>query len=349
MVKQQKSPERKKTPPDSPIESVQFNLFGQFITNNKREVSNALEVWETIPKYFFTAKQMENLRTADGLASFYKYEYEHNHVPCAVKIQPALIEQENGKAKAFFPSVTEELVEEAIKKIFTDQQYGIHDPDKTESWVKFSLSMVYKELKSKGRTRSYTEIKKAIEVMSSCVITFYSDHQEVWKGTILQDLVTVNRDEYRAKPESLHAARLPFFISQSINRLDYRQFNYQRLMSCNEQLSRWLYKQLINRFRQASMINHYHFMYSSIARSSGLLQQGKAGNNRRKMKAALDELVKQDVLLDYQAEARYEGRKVVDVKYTLKPSMSFVREQKAANKRASDAQAAVKQARFVLN
>jgi hypothetical protein len=38
---------------------------------------------------------------------------------CIVTIQPALIKQKDGSYKAFFSSVTEELIEEALKKILT--------------------------------------------------------------------------------------------------------------------------------------------------------------------------------------------------------------------------------------
>jgi len=62
--------------------------------------------------------------------------------PCAVKIQPTLIEQEDGSYKAFFPSVTEELVEEALKKILADQRYGLHDPNNVETWVSLLYILV---------------------------------------------------------------------------------------------------------------------------------------------------------------------------------------------------------------
>ena len=161
---------------------------------------------------------------------------------CTVTIQPALIKQEDGSHKAFFPSVTEELIEEALKKILANQNYGIHDPTKSETWVKFSLYMVQKELKKRGKTRSIVEIKHAIQVMSRCNITLSKSKKEIWNGAILQDLVTVDREEYIKDSDSLHAARLPLFISHAIDKLEYRQFNIDRHMQLKTQLSRWLYK-----------------------------------------------------------------------------------------------------------
>lgn len=329
---------RNKKPPDNPIQSVQYDLFVNFVANDESQVSNTIEFWDSIPKYFFTPKQVAKLRTADGLAHVYKYDYVYNGHTCTVKIQPAQIEQEDGSYKAFFPSVTEELVEEALKKILTDQQYGIHDPKKIETWVRFSLRMIQRELKKRGKTRSIPQIKHAIEVMSTSIINLSIEGEELWRGAILQDLVTVNRKEYIADSSSHHYCRLPLFVTEGINKLDYRQFNYHRLMSCNEQLTRWLYKKLINRFKNASLANDYHFMYSNMAQESGLLQQARAVDNRRKVKNALSELIKINILIDYTAESIKEGRLITDVKYTVTPTIDFVGEQKAANKRMSQNQ-----------
>lgn len=323
-----------KNPPKKVEQSLQYDLFSAFVTNTPSEVSNTVEIWESIPKYFFTPKQVEKLRLNTGHADPYKWDYLRDGVPLTVKIQPALIEQSEGTYKAFFPGVTEEFVEEALKKIFSDQHYGLHDAQNSESWVRFTLKMVQKELRARGRSRDINQIKHAIEIMSSCIITLYNNGKEVWKGSILQDLVTVGREEYLADTDSHHIARLPLFISLSINRLEYRQFNYDRFMGCNEQLSRWIYKRLINRFLQASVLNQYHFMYSDL-KGSGLLQQTRERDNRAKVTSALEELVTRGVLSRYVTEDKKEGRIIIDVKYIVFPSMDFISEQKAANKRNS--------------
>jgi hypothetical protein len=327
---------RPRKPPKEPVKSVQFDLFTAFLTNDDGAVSNAIELWDGIPKYFLTARQQDSLRTGDGLAPSYLWEYTYQGRPCKVRIQPALIEQKDGRDKACFPSVTEELVEEALKKLLTDQRVGMHDPDKVESWVKFTLSMICRELKARGRERNRQQIKHAIAVLSGCIITLYQDGKEVYKGPILSDLVTVNREEYLADSDSYHVARLPIFVSHSINQLEYRQFNYSRLMELNEQLSRWLYKRLVHRYRHASLIDTYHFMFSEVKQGSGLLQQARDIDNRRKMLSALDELKNNGVLLNFDANELKESRKVVDVKYTVTGAPDFIREQKAANKRERD-------------
>ena len=325
--------EEKKKPPQETVKNVQYDLWGQFVTNDASKISNTVEIWEGIPKYFFTPKQVEKLREDSGHADPFEWLYGKSG---KVIIQPALIKTD-GKYKAFFPSITEELVEEALKKIFTDQQYGLHSSNTSdpESWVRFTLRMLHKELKSRGKGRSIAEIKHAIEVMSSCIIIVHSQGKEIWRGTILQDLITVGRQDYIENTAAHHMARLPLFISHGINRLEYRQFNYDRLMTCKEQLSRWIYKRLINRYKQANHMNDYHFMYSDL-KGSGFLQQSTERDNRKKVLSALNELVNHKVISAFHSEKKKQGRTIIDVKYTVNPSGDFVIEQKAANKRAKD-------------
>lgn len=325
----------KKKPPEKNVKSIQFDLFKQFVTNDQSEVSNSIDIWESIPKYFINEKQAKKLRYSDGLAQSFKWEYHYNNTLYMVKITPAQIEQENGKEKAFFPGPTEELVEEALKKILTDQSLGLHVPNEYETWVKFTLKMIYKELLSRGRSRSITEIKHAIQVMNKCNIALYKGDKEAWSGSILQDLVTVDRGDYIEDPSAYHIARLPLFVSNAINKLQYRQYNYSRLMQCKDQLSGWIYRRLINHYKQAGPENSYHTLFSSLE-ESGLLQQGTLRDNRKKALNALETLVKKEVIERYDSLEKKEGRKIVDVKYTLYPSAEFVKEQKAANKRASD-------------
>ena len=246
-----------------------------------------------------------------------------------------MIEQKNGGYKAFFPGATEELVEEALKKILTDQNYGLHDPKNAETWIRFSLSMISRELKAQGRTRTCLQIKQAIKVMSGCIITLYREGEEVWTGSILQDLVTVNREKYLVDTNAQHIARFPLFISHAINKLEYRQFNYARLMDCNDQLTRWIYKKLIHRYRQASFLNDYHINFLTIREESGFLQQDRAADNRKKVIKSLEELISRNVLFSYKTKEHRIGRKIVDVTYIVKPSQELVKEQKAANKRTS--------------
>jgi len=340
--------EEKRTPPENRKNSLQMTMFSSYLTNDDREVSNTIELWESIPKYFLTSVQMEKLRSGKGLAEPYEMDYVSNDRSYSIEIQPALIKQKNGKYKAFFPSASEGLIEEVLKKIFTEQNLGLHEVKKVESWVRFSLRMIYRELKKRGKTRDLAQIKHSIDVMSKCQITVFQEGKRLFRGAILSDLIPVDRDAYEDNPNAHWITRLPVFISHAINTLQYRQFNYSRYMECKEQLTRWLYKRLITRFKQASITTEYHFMFLDLKQSSGLLQMTSTQGNRRKVIYALNELVEREIILkNYAVEERKEGRKIVDIKYTVKATPEFIQEQKAANKRYSNGYIEAEQGGFL--
>lgn len=326
--------QKKKKKPPLPVQTTQFDLFHNFLGKDK---ANSVEVWESIPKYFFTPAMVARLRTKDGHADPHERAFKYDGMDCSVIIHPAQIKVK-GKWLSFFPGVGEELVEEALKKILTDQRNGIHNPKDKLTWVSFTLGQIEKELKARGRTRSKLEIKHSIQVMSRCMITLYrGDECDEWEGGILENLWKVSRDKYLADNDAHHVASLPDFITNAINSLEYRQFSFDRLLSCDTQLSRWIYKQLIHSFTYAEYgKTNYHFMYSDLARDSGLLNQVRPNDNRRKVGAALDELVKRGVLANWKPDEHYKGRKITDVKYTVYPSRVFVAEQMAASKRITN-------------
>jgi len=62
----------RKTPPSKDIQSIQLDLFSSFVSNEGQTISNTVEIWEKIPKYFFTARQIEKLRPETGQPDPYK-------------------------------------------------------------------------------------------------------------------------------------------------------------------------------------------------------------------------------------------------------------------------------------
>lgn len=324
----------------APTKSMQFDLFRQFTTNYENDVSNSLELWDSIPKYFLTPAQVKGLRTDDGLAKPAHWEYVdrdgNNEVTFSVKISPALL-GEKGNEKAYFPGPTEELIEEVLKKFLLDQQLGLHDVSKNGTWVRFSLNNIERELALRGKSRSKGEIRHALEVMEETKLTWTRKGQGTYKTSIISEVIKVDREKYEKGGTDLWMARLPTLVSESINKLKYRQFNYLRLMDLGDSLSRWIYKRLINKYKQAAMDAPYSIHFKTVKQLSALLQQKDDRGNRQKMLSALSELKAAGVLSEFKIEEIKTGRAVIDVKYTLTPSDQFIKEQKAANKRQSDA------------
>lgn len=339
-IKKKPVNEAVKKPPSQPIKSIQHDLFSDFLANDISEISNTVDLWERIPKYFLSPQEQKRLRPETGQPDPYTQEYilrgrNGELLPYKVRIQPALIEQPEGGFIAFFPTKAEEVIEEILKKIFTEQNLGIHDVKNRESWVKFSYSMINKELRKNKCSRTHQQIKHSLEVMSKCNLTVFEGDEEIYSNPIINNYIKVDRQKYLNNTKALHVAQLSVFISHAVNTLQYRQFNLKRLTACKEQLSGWILKRLIARFTYASLTTTHDLYYSSIKAASLLLRAKKESDNRTKVLTALNELKANGTIYSYEIEEKREGRKIVDIKYRITPSSEFSSEQKAANKRAN--------------
>lgn len=338
-----------RTPPAQIKPSKQYDLFTSFFGDAKH-LSNTIELWDAIPKYAVSPRQQNKIRDEKGALPVYEQEFEYRptiegapqSIACRVAIQPASIKNSDGSYTQYYPSTDEELIEEVLKKIFTDQQFGVHQAATDESWVKFSLHMIQKELKQRGKTRNLDQIKVSLEILSRAVYEVKFDGQTrklIYTNPILNDMVRTTRDDFLDDPKTLWCARLPALISKSVNELSYRQFNYGKLMSLSSQVARWFHKRLSHQYTNAHIMHPYNILFSSIQRDSGLLHHARTSSNVKTVDDALAELKEVGVLWEIKKDDRRQGTTIVDILYTLTPSMDFTNEIKTANARQRDHQA----------
>ena len=129
-------------------------------------------------------------------------------------------------------------------------------------------------------------------------------------------------------------------VTDSIDQVIYRQYNYALMMSHSTQLARWLHKQLVLKSTFAEMSRRFEMCLSTIKRDSGLLDGYKRNRDGvDALEAAFAELTERGVLMSYKREDVPGPRgKLLDVIFDLYPNIEFVREVKAANKRKTDAE-----------
>lgn len=346
------SPVKLPKTPTAPVKtSKQYDLFTTFF-GDESNLSNTIELYDAIPKYAVSARIQANLRDKKGNLGIYKQEFEYrptaarsdlpSTIKCKVTIQPATIENPDGSYTQFFPSTDEELVEEVLKKIFSDHTklYGIHSPSSEESWVRFSLYMIQKELKARGKTRSIAQIKQSLEILSKTTyevqLLNHNGKDAIYTHSILNDMVRVTRANYLEDPSAMWHARLPALVSKSINQLAYRQINFGILMSLSSQLARWFLRRMSLVYTQANILTPYHIAFTTIKRDSGLLNHSRTSENVKTVDKALTELVKVGVLLKFEKEERRKGTKISEIIYNLTPTSDFSSEIKAANARQGE-------------
>jgi hypothetical protein len=331
-------------PTSSDFQNPQLNLFQRFLCNTDPErdqLSNAIDLWDSVPRYSLSRQAMEKMRKAKSFPDLLRLEFTYKGTPLQAVIQPARIEDPDGIIRGYYPSANEELVEDALRKIAADQNSGYFDKPNYRSGVVFTLYMLRQELKKRGHTRSYQEIIKALDILSGSIIDIRtadgSRSDAFTRSAYFPCISAVSRQKLKDDPHAKWIVQFHPLVTRSIDALTYRQFNYHRMMSHSTQLARWLHKQLALKYTFASVTTPFEIRYCTIKRDSALLENYSLERKAvAALDAALDELKMQKVLLAVQKKEITGLRgKIKDVVYILTPFPDFVAQTKAANKRQS--------------
>lgn len=332
--------------PDDAFASRQLSLFQGFLANtgDEREaLSNAVDLWDSIPRYAVSRTRMNAMRTAEGFLDVLELAFNYRGRPLTAMIYPARVRDKDGKRRSYYPSAREELIEHALRKISAEQQTGFFDRPTYRSGARFSLHQLRKELEQQGHSLRYDELVEGLDILSLSAIEIVAtndDGDEAFaRSTYLAALTGVKRKDYETDREARWAAQFHPLVTQSIDQVTYRQFNYQRLMKCSTQLARWLISQLVLKYTQAAITNSFDMRFSTIKRDSALLD-GYA--RERDAVAALDDAWQElrtlgALSIIKKGAQRGSRNKLEDVTYTLFPTPNFAAEQKAANRRQYDA------------
>lgn len=335
---------------DDAFHGPQLTLFQNFLANTPAErdqLSNTIALWDSIPRYSISRNLQNRLRTSHGTLELLKLNFRHQQQDYLATITPARIEvkegPDKGKTVDYYPSASEELIEDALRKMAADQQQqqGFFDKKGYVSGVAFSLYQLREELAKRGHTRSYREIQLSLEVLHKTNIEISNTSpngrdEQVRSSTYFPALAAARRKDIEADPSARWVVQFHPLVTRSIDAVTYRQFNYHQLMSHRNQLSRWIHKQLVMKFTFAAIGKTFKMMFSTIQRDSALLSGYK--ETRQAVVAVVEsfeELKKSGLLLDFEKgnEVRGPRNKLEDVEFILTPSHDFVREVKAANKR----------------
>lgn len=335
--------------PDDAFASRQLSLFQGFLANtlDEREaLSNAVDLWDSIPRYALSRSRMTTMRTAEGFLPVMELPFNYRGRPLTATIYPAQVKDKDGKRVSYYPSAREELIEHALRKISAEQHAGFFHQSSYRSGARFSLYQLRKELEQQGHSLRYDELIEGLDILSLSAIEIVAsndDGDEAFaRSTYLAALTGVKRKDYEADRDARWAAQFHPLVTQSIDQVTYRQFNYQRLMRCSTQLARWLISQLVLKYTQAAIVNSFEMKFSTIKRDSALLNgYGRERDAVAALDAAWAELKSLGAIaLIKKAEQRGARAKLEDVTYTLFPTREFSAEQKAANRRQLDAKAA---------
>ena len=342
--KETKDADKVPKPAKPQFEDRQLYLFQSFLANTPEErdrLSNAIDLWDNVPRYSISRQAMTKARINGLFLQHHVAEFQYKGRTFTRTLFPARVEDLDGTHRDFYASATEELVEDALRKLAIDQQAGYFDKPNYRSGVVFTLYQLRQELNKRGHTRSYQQIVLALNILSGSIIEIASQDggELISRSAYLPHLAAVSRTRLRDDPKAKWVVQFHPLVTGSIDKVTYRQYNYHLMMSHSTQLARWLHKQLVLKYTFASLINPFETRYSTIKRDSRLLD----GYARQRdavdvLEAAFEELKAQDVLLSAdRQDITSERGKLQDVVFRLVPSIQFVGDTKAGSKRLTNA------------
>jgi hypothetical protein len=335
-------------PTDADFKNGQIDLFQGFLCNtpaDRDRLSNAIDLWDNVPRYSVSRQEMTKVRINGLFLQSRQIDFKYKDRAMTVTLNPARVQDGDGISRDFYASANEEIVEDALRKLATEQQAGYYaGPDR--SGVTFTIYALQQELKKRGHARSYGEIVLSLNILSGSIIEISSRDPDkrgefTTRSAYLPYLSAVSRSGYLEDPDTQWAVQFHPLVTRMMDAVRYRQFDYHEMMGYRTQLARWLHKQLALKYTFADNQTPFVMLYSTIKRDSGLLDS--YARERAAIEAVDDAFAElqgrtlSSVMKENQTGKR---KKILDVKYTLRPTEEFVRDTKASNKRSLDQRAA---------
>ena len=201
-----------------------MGYFQKFLFNTAEErqrLSNAIDFWDSIPRYSVTRRQQNLLRDEKtGTLPKHVLTFCYKGETFRVEISPAKLDVVNDggvtvvdgnsvRTMDYYPANREELVDEALRKIASKKSYGFMRDGKPHeiSGVVFTLYELMAELSETGHEFSYRQLIESLTILNSSQIKIYKEDGKkkdtgLISSSYLPVLVEVTRSKYISDPSS---------------------------------------------------------------------------------------------------------------------------------------------------
>lgn len=300
---------------------IQLSLFD--LEPSEGSYSNSIELYDFMPKYVWGKVERINDKFLDSI----KREFECRGKKYQLTMMPARLELEEG-SREFYPSKREELVEDALRKLMTERHGMMLDG---EAGIAFTLYQLQKELKERGHTYSYNQLKESLEILKKVDIEIESEDAHLFFSPIETLGIKGTGDE------SQTFVRFSPLVTHSIKSGTYRMINYNKVMAYRSVIARQLHKRMSHHFTQASLTETYEILLTTIIRDFGLKPQKRLQQNLTEVDNAINEMKEKSVIINHKAVKIFDSKprtKLIDVKFTFQPHFDFISDVKKANAKA---------------
>ena len=328
---------------ESPMPETQrlLSLFQTFYgpKETHAHLSNVIDLWDVAPKFVSTER-----REAGQDGDCLERTFEWRRKPHCLRVEPATLTRADGSPYRLLPTGREELVEASLRKIALLPGHGFvaTEDGLTVIGVRFSQSMLRREMARLGHAIAYENLMESLAVLSHCRVGIAPMGAQlgIRRSPILCALGWVNRADWHADRDAQWSAHFHPMVSNALLSFGYRQFDHDQMMAYRIALARWLHRHMASDCRNAGIMHPVKILLSFAIANSGLLNHGRLRDSAGAMEDALEEMKSagRKPVRTYERTPVMEGRKIADVQYVIHPSLEFIGMSKAANRRQTDGQ-----------
>ena len=239
---------------ENPLQLSLFRLF-----DKEKDYSHTVELYDFIPKYVWGKSNRIEGKFLEPITR----EFVCMKTPYKVVLLPARIQTKTGDYIDYFPGKREELVEDALRKLMSDVQ-GVFLDD--AAGTTFTLYQLQTELKNRGHSYSYDQLKESLEILAKTDIELESEDKET--KIIFRAIETLGLSGKDGETQTF--VRFSPLVTQSIKKGTFRLINYEKVMSYKTIIARQLHKRMSHFYTQASLTEKYNILLSTIIRDFGL-------------------------------------------------------------------------------
>lgn len=304
------------------------------LRDKDKEKSYLTGFWDLVPKYVQSQPEYINGMFLKPINRRFLYD----GMDFEIDILPAKIEITKGDFRDFFPSLREELIEQAVRRLsFKKEQRAIldhkKDTDRKDLYSGFfSLNELRTELALLGHTCTVKEIKESLDICARTIIILRSIDGKLKITAPIFPSVGLKEEE-SPENETCFVQFHPL-VTKSLTDKSSRLFGYKIYMECKHYISRYLHKRLTDRFTQANEQIIYNILLSTLLRDAGISNNWRISHNIEMVEDALTELINVGVLykeLPFQQKDKYIDIRESKTEKTLKEGY-ILRQRKKENK-----------------
>ncbi|GMO61348.1 MAG: hypothetical protein Ta2D_07270 [Rickettsiales bacterium] len=310
-----------------------FSNLGGIFDTQKDKYSSTVELYDLVPKYYYA--EQEELRKKEGFLKAFKKSFIYKKQLMEVEITPAQLFINETETKFFYPSFREEIIEDVLRKMSIDKKRNELLDDMMS--VRFTLYELWKELKKIKHTYSYGQIIESLEILSKTSIKIKEEGKngrielssnmfETFGAVNINNKNTNSEITNEKSKKIIYYVRFNALVTKSIQNETWRLINYEQCMAYRQIVSRYLHKRISHLFLTGNLQIPYNIMLSTIIRDSGITDYNDIRFNLRRIKSALEEMIKVGSISKYEFEKQFfaeRKNKITDVRILIYISNSF--------------------------